>query len=220
MLELPLGAPLPEVEIDPDQDATILYTSGTTGFPKGAVSTHRAVASALSAFACSALVHALRFPKEGPAAATHPTSFILIVPLFHVTGAIAVMMSCFAAGYKLVMMYKWDPARALELIQRAVLGKRRRWRRSLTKDVERRASDAPAAQRVDECRLVDDGAARRVDEVRARAHPTERRRVHEPLGVRVEGAVDRDEVGAREQLFERHDLDAVGPHARRRARHV
>jgi acyl-CoA synthetase (AMP-forming)/AMP-acid ligase II len=53
-------------------------------------------------------------PKEH----AHPTSFILIVPLFHVTGSVPVMLSCFAAGYKLVMMYKWDPARALELIER------------------------------------------------------------------------------------------------------
>jgi long-chain acyl-CoA synthetase len=115
---LPLGAALPDVEIDPEMDATILYTSGTTGFPKGAVSTHRAVTSALTAFACSALTNAVRFPKEAQQAAANPTCFILIVPLFHVTGAIAVMMSCFAAGYKLVMMYKWDPERALELIER------------------------------------------------------------------------------------------------------
>jgi long-chain acyl-CoA synthetase len=53
-------------------------------------------------------------PKEH----AHPTSFILVVPLFHVTGCVPVMLSCFAAGYKLVMMHKWDPARALELIER------------------------------------------------------------------------------------------------------
>ena len=46
------------------------------------------------------------------------TSFILAVPLFHVTGLVPVMLSCFTNGFKLVMMYKWTPERALELIER------------------------------------------------------------------------------------------------------
>jgi steroid-24-oyl-CoA synthetase len=110
------GAALPDVALDPDMDATILYTSGTTGHPKGAVSTHRAVLSALSAFACRSFVNAAM--GQGAPPKHWPTSFILIVPLFHVTGCVPVMLSCFAAGYKLVMMHKWDPARALELIER------------------------------------------------------------------------------------------------------
>ena len=47
-----------------------------------------------------------------------PTSFILIVPLFHVTGCVPVMMSCFIAGLKLAIMYKWDAEKALEMIER------------------------------------------------------------------------------------------------------
>ena len=117
------AADAPEVDVGPDDDALILYTSGTTGHPKGAVSTHRAVLTALSAFGARALVNALCHPKEDEDAeprepALAPNSYILVVPLFHATGLIPVMLGCVAAGSTLVMMYKWDPERALELIER------------------------------------------------------------------------------------------------------
>jgi long-chain acyl-CoA synthetase len=128
-----IGAPMPEAVIDTDDDATILYTSGTTGRPKGAVSTHRAVLQALFGFACRVTIEGARetapvepaepADAEGTDADARPAdptdqAFILIVPLFHVTGCVPVMLSCFALGMKLVMMYRWDPDRALELIER------------------------------------------------------------------------------------------------------
>ena len=111
------GAVLPRVEITADMDATILYTSGTTGFPKGAVSTHSAVCQSLMAFASGAAIQSARRGPEEAGSGLAPC-FILIVPLFHVTGCIPVMMSCFAWHFKLVMMYRWEPERALQLIER------------------------------------------------------------------------------------------------------
>ena len=113
---LTAGASMPAVEVNEGDDATILYTSGTTGFPKGAVSSHYAVLNALRAFACRAIVGAMTQPPKEPN--PFDACFILAVPLFHVTGLVPVMMSCFVNGIKLVIMYKWTPERALELVER------------------------------------------------------------------------------------------------------
>lgn len=110
------GPTLPLVAIDPDDDATILYTSGTTGHPKGAVATHRSIIQALMGFGCRNAIEEVRRPTNGVPA--EPPTFILIVPLFHVTGCIPVMLSSFVGGLKLVMMHRWEPERALELIER------------------------------------------------------------------------------------------------------
>ncbi len=112
--------PLPAVAIDTDDDATIFYTSGTTGRPKGALATNRAVNCNIAAAACGGARAFLRrgeaIPAPDPDAPQR--SALLSVPFFHVTGCFAVLNPTLAAGGKLVMMRKWDAVRAFELIER------------------------------------------------------------------------------------------------------
>ncbi|WP_244375802.1 class I adenylate-forming enzyme family protein [Streptomyces ficellus] len=103
----------PDVEVRPGDDATIIYTSGTTGRPKGAVATHLAQAGAAMNPRYHAAVAALErgeIPGTGPA----PVS-LTTFPFFHVA-AFTSFYSVMAAGGTLVLMRKWDAARALELI--------------------------------------------------------------------------------------------------------
>jgi long-chain acyl-CoA synthetase len=112
--------PLPDVPLDPDDDATILYTSGTTGKPKGALGTHRNAATFVTARSYSMARAYLRrgesVPTPDPQAPQR--SVLLVVPLFHTTGCHATMIPLVAAGGKLVLMHKWDPEQALQLIER------------------------------------------------------------------------------------------------------
>ena len=111
-------AALPAVEIGPEDDATIFYTSGTTGEPKGALGTHRNICGNLVSLAYSAASAALRMGQDPSAQPTEQRSYLLSVPFFHATGCHSVLVANLASGGKLVLMYKWNPERALELIER------------------------------------------------------------------------------------------------------
>ena len=108
---------MPDADIAPEDDATIVYTSGSTGRPKGVVSTQRNILSALLSWELDARVGML-MTGVTPVAPREQPATLLAVPLFHATGSHAVYLSSYRAQRKTVLMYKWDPEQAAELVER------------------------------------------------------------------------------------------------------
>lgn len=108
---------LPEIAIDPDDDATIFYTSGTTGNPKGALGSHRNICTNQVSGVYLRARTEYRYGRE-PVPPTEQMGQLISAPLFHVTGSLSMLCGSTLAGSKIVFMYKWDADTAIRLIEK------------------------------------------------------------------------------------------------------
>jgi long-chain acyl-CoA synthetase len=114
----PLATP-PDIALEADDDVTILYTSGTTGHPKGAVGSHRNIITNFMNLAFSAQRAALRAGStSSPGADSAQNAVLLSIPFFHATGCHAVLVPSTVVGAKIVMMHHFDAGQALGVIER------------------------------------------------------------------------------------------------------
>ena len=116
--ELLEGPPPPDVDVQPDDLATIFYTSGTTDRPKGVLGTHRNMCNipvGLQFVAARGMMRAGIDPATAP---RQPAVILLPVPLFHGSGCHSNLIGHAWTGGTIVLMRKWDPGLALDLIDR------------------------------------------------------------------------------------------------------
>jgi long-chain acyl-CoA synthetase len=104
-------------DLGPDDLATILFTSGSTGQSKGAYSDHRGVVQGVFNYLAQTMLGLYIVTQQGKPPSGQPAT-LLNLPLFHVTAEIPVMLQSFAIGRKLVLMPKWDAEKAMKLIEK------------------------------------------------------------------------------------------------------
>ena len=114
LLAREVDASPPAVEIDRDDDFCIVYTSGSTGNPKGAILTHRGVVTTLLSWALVA--SSIKEARDGVSILGDNPGILLAVPLFHVTGSHSLFLFSWLLGRRVVMMRKWNAREAVELI--------------------------------------------------------------------------------------------------------
>ncbi|GGD65764.1 AMP-binding protein [Erythrobacter arachoides] len=107
---------LPQADLLPEDDATIFYTSGTTGKPKGSLGTHRNICTNVLSSTYNLASAPLRRGEMPPEPS--PKVILLVIPLFHVTACSAAMVGYFVSGHAMVFMHHWDAGEALALIGR------------------------------------------------------------------------------------------------------
>ena len=108
----------PDNALETDDDMAIMYSSGTTGHPKGVVQTHRGAMNAVFSWLLQAFAQPLVDPPQPDARPAPRPCALIVTPLFHVTATHPMFLLSIPAGAKVVIMDKWDADLATKLIER------------------------------------------------------------------------------------------------------
>jgi len=155
-------AVMPQVSIDPDDDFAVMYTSGSSGHPKGVVLTHRSAVSAIQVWLFGVRVAELMGYAPSPTIDADGRPYqpctMMTTPFFHISATHAGFLLSLWFGMKMVILHKWDPRNAVELIDREQVS---RFACVPTMSAELLEAAAATGRTLDSLRTIDSGGAKR-----------------------------------------------------------